>query len=33
LQALGGMGGVSFLSQLIGTLLGISIALIAGFVV
>lgn len=27
---LGGLGGVSFLSQLIGTLMGISIALIGG---
>jgi Amt family ammonium transporter len=33
LQALGGMGGVSLISQLIGTLLGIAIALIGGFVV
>ena len=33
LQALGGKGGVSFMSQLCGTLLGISIALIGGFVV
>lgn len=32
-KALGGMGGVSFLSQLTGTVLGISIALIGGFVV
>ncbi|MDP1526984.1 MAG: ammonium transporter [Rhodocyclaceae bacterium] len=32
-QALGGMGGVSFMSQLIGTLLGIVIALAGGFAV
>jgi Amt family ammonium transporter len=32
-QALGGMGGVSFMSQLIGTMLGVGIALIGGFVV
>jgi len=32
-KALGGIGGVSFMSQLIGTLMGISIALIGGFVV
>jgi len=33
LQALGGLGGVSFMAQLIGTLLGIVIALIGGFVI
>ncbi|MBU0620712.1 MAG: ammonium transporter [Gammaproteobacteria bacterium] len=33
MKALGGMGGVSFMSQLIGTLMGISIALIGGFIV
>jgi len=33
LKALGGLGGVSFAAQLIGTLLGISIALAGGFVV
>ncbi|MFA5242587.1 MAG: ammonium transporter [Sulfuricella sp.] len=33
LQALGGIGGVSFASQLIGTLLGITIALAGGFAV
>ena len=33
LQALGGMGGVTFMSQLIGTLAGIVIALAGGFVV
>ncbi|MDA8095219.1 MAG: ammonium transporter [Betaproteobacteria bacterium] len=33
LKALGGMGGVSFVSQLLGTLLGITIAFIGGFVV
>ncbi len=32
-KALGGMGGVSFMSQLIGTLLGIAIALIGGFII
>jgi Amt family ammonium transporter len=32
-KALGGMGNVSFLSQLIGTLLGVGIALVAGFAV
>ena len=32
-QALGGMGGVSFMSQLVGTVLGIVIALIGGFAV
>ena len=31
--ALGGMGGVSLVSQLIGTLLGVGIALVAGFIV
>ena len=31
--ALGGLGGVSFLSQLLGTVLGITVALIGGFVV
>jgi Amt family ammonium transporter len=33
LEALGGMGGVSFMSQLIGTTLGILVALVGGFVV
>ena len=33
LKALGGLGGVSFMSQLAGTVLGIVIALIGGFVV
>jgi Amt family ammonium transporter len=33
LKALGGIGGVSFMSQLCGTLMGIAIALIGGFVV
>jgi ammonium transporter, Amt family len=33
LQALGGMGGVSFGAQLAGTLLGIGVALVGGFVV
>jgi len=32
-KALGGMGGVSFMSQLIGTLMGIGIALAGGFIV
>lgn len=32
-KALGGMGGVSFISQLIGTGLGVSIALVGGFAV
>jgi Amt family ammonium transporter len=32
-EALGGLGGVSLMSQLIGTLAGISVALIGGFVV
>ena len=32
-EALGGLGGVSFMSQLIGTLMGISVALIGGFIV
>jgi Amt family ammonium transporter len=33
LKALGGMGGVSFISQLLGTLLGIGIALAGGFLI
>jgi Amt family ammonium transporter len=33
LQALGGRGGVSFMSQLVGTLMGVGIALIGGFIV
>ncbi|MFA6120634.1 MAG: ammonium transporter [Sideroxydans sp.] len=32
-KALGGIGGVSFMSQLIGTLMGVSIALAGGFIV
>ncbi|HEY0847133.1 MAG TPA: ammonium transporter [Noviherbaspirillum sp.] len=32
-KALGGIGGVSFMSQLIGTVLGVSIALAGGFIV
>jgi Amt family ammonium transporter len=32
-KAFGGVGGISFMSQLIGTLLGICIALAGGFVV
>ena len=33
LQALGGLGGVSLISQLIGTMLGIVIALSSGFII
>lgn len=33
LQALGGIGGVSFVVQLLGTLLGVAVALIGGFLV
>jgi Amt family ammonium transporter len=33
LEAMGGMGGVSFMSQLVGTLVGVGIATIGGFVV
>jgi Amt family ammonium transporter len=33
LESLGGMGGVSFVSQLIGTLAGILVAVIGGLVV
>ena len=33
LKALGGVGGVSFMSQLIGTLMGVTIAFVGGFVV
>ncbi len=33
LQALGGMGGVSFMAQLIGTLAGVAVALAGGFIV
>lgn len=33
LEALGGMGGVSFMSQLIGSVAGVSFALVAGFLV
>ncbi|MCB1735630.1 MAG: ammonium transporter, partial [Gammaproteobacteria bacterium] len=33
LEAFGGMGGISFMSQLIGTVAGIAIALIGGFIV
>nr|WP_152831639.1 ammonium transporter [Hydrogenovibrio sp. JE_KL2] len=32
-SALGGLGGVSFMSQLIGTLMGIAVALIGGYIV
>ena len=32
LQALGGMGGVSFMSQLVGTLMGVGFAAAAGFI-
>jgi len=30
---LGGLGGVTFMSQLVGTLVGISVALIGGFLI
>jgi Amt family ammonium transporter len=33
LESMGGMGGVAFMSQLVGTLAGVGIALIGGFVV
>jgi len=33
LEALGGMGGVSFMAQLVGSLIGVAFAAIAGFVV
>jgi Amt family ammonium transporter len=33
MQALGGMGGVAFMSQLVGTLMGVAVALIGGFAV
>jgi len=33
LEALGGMGGVTFMAQLAGTLVGVIIALVAGFVI
>lgn len=33
LEALGGMGGVTFMAQLVGTLMGVVIALVAGFLV
>jgi len=33
LESLGGMGGVAFMSQLVGTLIGVSVALIGGFIV
>ncbi|MDH3355327.1 MAG: ammonium transporter [Chromatiales bacterium] len=33
LKALGGMGGVAFMSQLIGTVMGVGIALVGGFVI
>jgi Amt family ammonium transporter len=32
-KALGGMGGVSFVSQLVGTAIGIAVALAGGFVI
>jgi Amt family ammonium transporter len=32
-KAFGGLGGVTFMSQLIGTLLGVGIALVGGFLV
>jgi Amt family ammonium transporter len=33
LEAMGGLGGVSFMSQLIGTLMAVAVALIGGFIV
>ncbi|MGD8743532.1 MAG: ammonium transporter, partial [Granulosicoccaceae bacterium] len=33
LEVLGGMGGVSFMAQLVGTLVGVAVALTGGFVV
>lgn len=33
MEALGGMGGVSFMSQLVGTAMGVGIALVGGFVI
>jgi Amt family ammonium transporter len=33
LKSLGGMGGVAFMSQLVGTLMGVTIAFVGGFVV
>jgi len=33
LEALGGLGGVSFMSQLVGTAMGIGVALVGGFIV
>jgi ammonium transporter, Amt family len=33
LESLGGMGGVSFMSQLIGTLMGVGVALAGGFII
>lgn len=33
MKALGGLGGISFMSQLIGTLLGVAIAFIGGYAV
>ena len=33
LKALGGMGGVAFMSQLVGTLMGVTIAFVGGFIV
>ncbi len=32
-EAMGGLGGVGFMSQLVGTLIGVSIATVAGFVI
>jgi Amt family ammonium transporter len=32
-QALGGMGGVSLMSQLVGTLLGVAVAVVGGLIV
>ena len=33
LEMLGGLGGVAFMSQLVGTLVGISVALVGGFII
>jgi Amt family ammonium transporter len=33
LEALGGVGGVTFMSQLVGSLIGVAVALVGGFVV
>jgi Amt family ammonium transporter len=33
MKALGGLGGVSLASQIVGTLMGIAVALVGGFIV